>query len=324
MRKSCKIILLILLAVISVLFALSLGRYFISPLSIIDMLINGDETGFLEIIIELRLPRLLMALIIGASLAVSGVVFQAILKNPLAEPFLIGVSSGAALGASFAIVFYLSVFYIALGAFAGSIVSAFFVFMLSKRRNFGSSSLILSGISLSFVMWSTVLLVFAFSPSQEVHKAMLWLMGDLSIGRYQLVYRAFPFCLFLILLSYRYYRELNIISFGESFAESSGVSATDIRKLFWISSILAAMSVALAGVIGFVGLIIPHVVRKIFSANHKSLIWISAFVGAVFLVICDILSRTLAPPYVIPIGIITGFAGGIFFLIMMIRGGVAE
>ncbi len=321
MSNSLKFIILLFFAIIVVLIALSIGTSFISPLAIIKSLSGKSSQLEHDIIVSLRIPRIIMALLVGASLSVSGVIFQSILKNPLADPFTIGVSSGAALGASIGIVLHSGSFFITTGSFLGSISAAYFVYLISKYKRFGSAYLILSGISLGFVLWSAVLLIFAIAPAQEVHKAVLWLMGDLSIAKYQLLWRMGGFCIIVILLAYIYYRQLNIISFGKDFAESSGVSKYDIRNLFWIASLLAAISVAVAGVIGFVGLIIPHVIRSLFGSNHKQLLGISAIGGGVFLVICDALSRTIAAPYEIPIGIITGFFGGIFFLILMLNKG---
>jgi iron complex transport system permease protein len=321
MNKTLKYLILLLSIVAVILISLSVGTTFISPLEILKLISTKSNLIDLDIIVSLRIPRIILALTVGASLSVSGVIFQSILKNPLADPFTIGVSSGAALGASIAIILHADNFYITVAAFLGSISTAYFVYLISRYKRFGSSYLILSGISLSFVLWSSVLLIFAFSASQDVHKAVLWLMGDLSIARYQVLWRIAGFSLIIILFSYIYHRQLNIISFGEEFAESSGVTTYDIRNLFWIAALLAALSVAVAGVIGFVGLIIPHVARSFFSSNHKQLLGVSAVCGGIFIVICDALSRTIASPYEIPIGIITGFFGGIFFLILMLKKG---
>ncbi len=299
----------------------SLGTTFISPIEIFNIISGEKQTNELQIILSLRFPRLIMTLIIGASLAVSGVIFQAILKNPLADPFTIGVSSGASLGACFGIIFSMSNIFILSGAFIGGIGASSFVYLISKSRRFGSSSLILSGISLSFILWSSVLLIFAISPSQQVHKALMWLMGDLSIARYNMLWRAVPFSMIVIGISLIYHRHLNIIGFGNDLAKTLGITNRDIQNQFWLAAILAAVSVSLAGIIGFVGLIIPHITRRLFGPDHKHLIWLSAISGAFFLAACDILSRTMAPPYEIPIGVITGFFGGIFFLILMLRSG---
>jgi len=324
MKKKYKYILLAILGGLIIISSLSFGSIFISPQDMISFINGSGELNELQIILSLRIPRLVMTLIVGASLAVSGVLFQAILKNPLADPFTIGVSSGASLGACFGIIFYMSDLFILLGAFVGSICASSFVYLISKLRRFGSSFLILSGIALGFIFWSTVLLLFALSPAQQVHKALLWLMGDLSIARYSMLWKAVPFSLFVVGLSCIYHRHLNIIAFGDEFAHTLGVTQRDIRNLFWIASILASVSVALAGIIGFVGLIIPHIVRVLFGSDHKRIIILSAISGAIFLSLCDTIGRSIASPYEIPIGVITGFFGGIFFLILMMNKGVSE
>ncbi|MCP4135380.1 MAG: iron ABC transporter permease [bacterium] len=321
MKKRTKYILLIIPVVLIATLSLSLGTTFISPLEIISMLFDDTRLREYQIIMSLRFPRLIMALIIGSSLAVSGVFFQAILKNPLSDPFILGVSSGAAFGACLAIVFSMSSLVITLAAFAGSMSISAFVYFISKRRHFGTTSLVLSGVSLNFIFSSSILLVFSLVRAEQVHKVFFWMMGDLSIARYSMLTGAVPFCLVLILFSYKYHKHLDIIAFGNEFAYTLGITEKDIRNLFWIASILAAVSVSLAGIIGFVGLIIPHIVRSIFGPVHKNLIFLSALVGGLFLAACDTLGRTIAPPYEIPIGVITGFFGGIFFLIMIMRKG---
>ncbi|MCU0821490.1 MAG: iron ABC transporter permease [Spirochaetes bacterium] len=322
-NKKLKYTAIILLGISVILLSLSLGTTFISPAEILK--IPGAEyNNEMQILLSLRIPRLVMTLIVGASLAVSGVLFQAILKNPLADPFTIGVSSGASLGACFGIIFLQSNNFILLGAFAGGIGASSLVYIISKLRRFGSSSLILAGISLSFILWAGVLLIFALSPSQQVHKALMWLMGDLSIARYNMLYRAVPLSLLVIIFSMIYHRHLNIIAFGDELAYSMGITARDIRNIFWLAAILAAISVSLAGIIGFVGLIIPHITRTLFGPDHKRLIFLSSVVGALFLAACDTLGRTIAPPYEVPIGVITGFIGGVFFLVLMIRKGGRE
>ncbi len=318
-----KYIAIFILGIAVIMLSLSFGTTFISPAEMVKAAGGAGNDAF-RILVSLRIPRLVMTLVVGASLAVSGVLFQSILKNPLADPFTIGVSSGASLGACFGIIFSLSNNFILLGAFAGGIAASSLVYLISKLRRFGSSSLILAGISLSFILWAGVLLIFALSPSQQVHKALMWLMGDLSIARYNMLYRAAPLSLLVILSSLIYHRHLNIIAFGDELAHTMGVTTRDIRNIFWLAAILAAISVSLAGIIGFVGLIIPHITRALFGPDHKRLIILSGAIGALFLAACDTLGRTIAPPYEIPIGVITGFIGGIFFLVLMIRKGGRE
>jgi iron complex transport system permease protein len=283
--------------------------------------IFSGKSGSIDyaILVKLRLPRVLLALVIGASLAVSGTVFQSVLKNPLADPYIIGVSGGAALGATAGIVLNAGPYAVAVAAFAGSIAAITAVYLLSKRMLLGSSSLILSGIALGFILQAAVLLIYALSRSDQIHRAMLWLMGDLSGARYDLISGLGGVSLLLILAVMVFHKHLDIISMGHRFSRNLGVTEGNIRILFWIASLLAAISVSLAGVIGFVGLIVPHLMRNIFGPGHLRLVPASAVGGALFLLASDMVGRSLAAPFEIPVGIITGFLGGAFFLVHMVR-----
>ncbi len=321
MKNRYKIILLGLASVILIMFSLCIGTSILSPLRVIDSIIGSGESIDHQIILSLRIPRILMAVIIGASLSVSGVLFQAILKNPLSDPYTIGVSGGAALGATLAIINSMASFYITLFAFVGSTAVILILYTISRKRQFGSSSLILSGIALSFILQSVVFLVFAISKPEQVHKALLWLMGDISISRFNMLWQMGIFSLILIAVALFFCKHLDIISFGKDFARNLGVEDRDVRNIFIVASLLTALSVSLAGVIGFVGLIIPHIMRYIFGPNHLRLIPSSAIGGALFIVMSDAIGRSIAPPYEIPVGIITGFFGGIFFLLLLLQGG---
>ncbi len=321
MNRALKYFLLLLTALGLLLLCLSLGSRFISPLRLTEYF-SGNGAGLdLQILFHLRLPRLLTALLIGSSLSVSGAIFQAVLKNPLSDPYTTGVSGGAALGATLAVVFSLGPLFLTLFSFAGSLAAVLIVFGISRLRGFGGSTLILAGIALSFVLSSGVLLIFAFTKAQEVHKALLWLMGDLSLARYALAGRAALLMLLLLLLSLLYRRHLDILSLGDEFARSHGIGRSDVMNLFWIASLLAALSVSLAGIIGFVGLVVPHLMRRLIGADHGRLLPASALAGGVFLALSDTIGRTAALPYEIPAGIITGFIGGLFFLFLLVREG---
>ncbi|MDY6935427.1 MAG: iron ABC transporter permease [Spirochaetota bacterium] len=326
MKNSLKLTLLLLLGIFIIIISISLGSTFISPLKLISTLVSDNNNKLIEyqIILNIRLPRILMALIIGASLSVSGAIFQAILKNPLSDPLIIGVSGGAALGATIAIVLSMPYFYITLFALIGSIAIISFLYFISTKRLLGSTSLILSGIALSFILQAGILLIFTLAKSEDVHKAMFWLMGDMSLARFSELWKMGIFSCILILLSMTFYKQLNIISFGERFAKNLGINERDIRNIFLIASLLTAISVTLAGVIGFIGLIIPHVMRYIFGSNHLRLVPVSAIGGALFLMISDTIGRSIVPPYEIPVGIITGFIGGAFFLLLLFRKGLSR
>lgn len=312
---------LILITGIILVLSLSMGTTFISPSKLLALLTDGEDTVEYLIIMKLRLPRTVMALLVGAALSVSGVLFQALMKNPLAEPYTIGISGGAALGATIAVVSGLDYFYIALFAFISCTLTVLLVYTLSIRRGFGPTSLILTGIALSFILSSGVLLIFAMTRAQQVHKALLWLMGDLSLARYKTLGLMAAILPLIIAASLFYFKHLDVISFGDTFAKNLGVTRRDNRNIFWIASLLAAISVSMAGIIGFVGLIVPHVMRFLFGPIHLKLIIASAVGGAVLLVLCDLVGRTIAPPYQIPVGIVTGFIGGIFFLSLLITRG---
>ena len=181
--------------------------------------------------------------------------------------------------------------------------------------------MVLTGVALSFMLSSGVLLLFSVLRSEEVHRVLLWLMGDLSIARYGLIARMGIFLAVLLAGAMLYHRQMDIISFGEEFASSLGVRRGDVFALFWLGAMLAAVPVALAGVIGFVGLVVPHLARHFFGPRHLHLVPASALGGGMMLALADAAGRVLAPPYEIPAGVITGFFGGIFFLIILIRRG---
>jgi len=319
MKTRYKIFIIITLSLLLVLAALSIGVKVITPCAMIDIFSGKSGSIDYAILVKLRLPRVLLALVIGASLAVSGTVFQSVLKNPLADPYIIGVSGGAALGATAGIVLNAGPYAVAVAAFAGSIAAITAVYLLSKRMLLGSSSLILSGIALGFILQAAVLLIYALSRSDQIHRAMLWLMGDLSGARYDLISGLGGVSLLLILAVMVFHKHLDIISMGHRFSRNLGVTEGNIRILFWIASLLAAISVSLAGVIGFVGLIVPHLMRNIFGPGHLRLVPASAVGGALFLLASDMVGRSLAAPFEIPVGIITGFLGGAFFLVHMVR-----
>lgn len=310
-------IIFIIISAALVIFSLSMGTIFISPAEIFAGITGTEPVPENFIIVKMRLIRIILAMTVGASLAVSGVMFQSLLKNPLADPFIIGVSSGAALGATAAIVLSMANIFIVLFSFIGGLVTITLIYFMSKRLKFGTSSMILAGIALSFIFSAAVLLLYSAAKAEHVHKAIMWLMGDLSIARYSILTEISIAAAILLILSMLYYKHLDIISFGHSFSKNLGVTERNVAAVFWIASLLAALSVSLCGVVGFVGLIIPHIIRLFFGPAHIRLIPLSALGGALFLMTADTFARSAVPPYEIPVGIITNFFGGIFFLIFI-------
>ncbi|GMO64220.1 MAG: iron ABC transporter permease [Endomicrobiia bacterium] len=319
-------LLMFILLIMVFLFSLMYGSNKISFIEILKTLLGSiDIDGNVAIVIkQIRLPRTIMTCIVGAGLAVSGCVFQAILKNPLADPFTLGISSGAALGVAIAFVFGLSSitnFFIPFCAFIGMTISVIIVYLLSVRRRFASKTMILSGVIVSYIFSSAVMLLFALSPSNSVQTAFVWLLGDFS----NFDERLLPFTVVVILVSIIVLSLLgNVINTVCLSYEKSKTFGIDIEKnitfLFFAASIVTSATVSVCGIIGFVGLIIPHTMRKIVGTNNNMLlIPASAFSGAFFLTFCDTLSRVLFSPILIPIGIITNTIGGFFFVCLLLK-----
>ncbi|MCX8124553.1 MAG: iron ABC transporter permease [Spirochaetes bacterium] len=290
--------------------ALSIGTTDVTLLSLLK-----DSNPVTTQIIIFRLLRIVMAFVVGAALAASGCIFQAILKNPLAEPYTLGVSGGAALGASIAII--TGNHFVSVLAFCGGLAAVVIIFFLARSFQFHPTAVILSGLSLSFVLSSSVFLLFAFSKPDTVHKALMWLWGDLSMAHYEYIIPYSLSILVLICIMIMFHRHLDILSFGSQFAATHGISFFQVGMLFWVASLATSITVAATGIIGFVGLIVPHAVRTR-NANHAFLLPVSAIAGGTTLVIADTIGRSIVTPYEIPSGIITGFFGGIFFLILLL------
>lgn len=290
--------------------ALSIGP---SEVTIFSLFADADPAA--PHIIMLRLLRVLMAFMVGAALAVSGCIFQSLLKNPLAEPYTLGISSGAAFGASIAIITHTH--FISLYAFLGGLCTVVIIFLIAKRIQFHPTAIILTGISLSFILSSSVMLMVAFSKPDTIHKALMWLSGDLSMARYDTIHVFGCIISILIITAMLFHKQLDIISLGTRFAATHGIGPLQIGVLYWIASLSTSITVAATGIIGFVGLIVPHAVRLV-KADHAFLIPVSAIAGGITLVSADTIGRTIVLPYEIPSGIITGFFGGIFFLILLL------
>ncbi|MDD5687598.1 MAG: iron ABC transporter permease [Elusimicrobia bacterium] len=314
------ILLLLLVSFLSLLF----GGTNISLSNIISVL-NGKTTDTLlqTIIYQVRLPRIILCIVVGAGLAATGCVFQGILRNPLADPYTLGISGGASLGVTILIATGLANYgalYLPLSAFLGSLLTVFLIYIIASKKRFSVPILILGGVVLSFLFSSIVLFIFALSQSTDIHRTILWLMGDLSSADTNLIKIVSILVLFGIGLLLLFSRDLNILTLGEEKASHLGVNVEKSKKIFFVfSSLIVGACVSVSGIIGFVGLIIPHLSRKIVGPDHQVLIPVSALSGAIFLTICDTFARTIIKPVELPVGVITGIVGGLFFLIVLIR-----
>lgn len=324
MNKILKFFLLLIILFIAFLIALKSG---VSEISVVDILksvfYNFEDNSVYTIIKHIRLPRIILAIVAGAGLSVSGCVFQGVLRNPLADPFTLGISGGAAFGVSigFAIgITKISWIFLPLFGFCGAILSVCFVYVLNMKKEFDSNGMILSGVVASYIFSSAVMLLFSISSSDQLYSAFMWLMGNLSFFDERLL----PIVIILVVTGVIILclsgNIVNIISLGNEKSNSLGVNTSKtIKYLFLLSSLITAAIVSCCGVIGFVGLMIPHITRKFVGNDNRIVIPFSAITGSVFLLICDTVSRTVIAPVEIPIGVITSIVGGIFFVFLLLK-----
>lgn len=276
-------------------------------------------------ILPLRLARMALSMVAGAGLSVAGVIFQAILLNPLAEPYVLGVSSGAGLGAALAIVLGLGAFgawTVPAMAFVGALGTILLVYALARTAG-GSApaqTLLLSGVVVSAVFSSMLMFLISTAESNELHSVVWWLLGNLQVFDWPLVRVVAAVVGGGLLLTLVFARDLNLMTLGEEPAAHLGLDVRFTRGLFLLAaSLMAGATVAACGLIGFVGLIVPHSVRLVIGPDHRRLVLASALAGAAFLVLADSLARTVIAPTEIPIGVLTAFLGGPFFLFLLRR-----
>ncbi|MFH1441721.1 MAG: iron ABC transporter permease [Candidatus Omnitrophota bacterium] len=270
-------------------------------------------------ILSLRILRVFLAIVVGSGLTVSGIALQAILRNPLAEPYLLGISSGAGLGALIAILTGIFTIYLPLAAFTGAILTIILVYNISRQANkVPAQSLILSGVVISIALSGLLIFLISISNSETLHSITWWLWGSLQVYDLRLILIVSVIVFVGITIIYIFSQDLNAISIGEEEAVHLGINTETVKKiLFFATSLITASIVCISGVIGFVGLIIPHIMRLIVGPNHRILIPISCIAAAIFMIICDLLSRSLFAPLEIPIGVITSFAGAIIFIVLL-------
>lgn len=319
---------LILLLIITVILGITFGNISLSWENVYKILINKTFNREIyevvwkkssEVIIwNLRTPRVLMAILSGGGLALVGILMQALTKNSLASPYILGLSSGASTGAVLSIILrgYGIKLYPEMGAFFLGILTSFLVFYISNKNGFSNTKLILSGVALSsFFSGITTFLVTTARNEKDLREAMFWLAGSLSGAKWEEIMLLFISLVITFIFSLVIYRELNILIASEENAETIGVNINKIRILIVIfSTFLTAIIVSVTGVIGFVGLIVPHISRFLVGGNHKKVIIISILLGAIFLNVSDLLTRVLFKNQEIPIGVITSLCGAPFFI----------
>lgn len=302
-------------------FALIVFAFFLSifegPVSLtLEEIMKGSPIFW-----KVRLPRVVHAFVVGASLSLSGSTLQAIFRNPLAEPFLLGISAGAAVGAALSVLLNIK-WGLEAFSFVGSLLSFYLVFKISIYNGLLLiERLLLAGIAINALL-SALLGFLIYLMRSGIHGLLFWFWGNLGLSSWDNLLRILPIFIISLAVILRYSEELNLILWGDEHAYQMGVNSEKVkRELIVFSSLLAAISVASSGIIGFVGLITPHIVRLSISPDYRKLLPLSAILGGAFLIFADTLSRVLIPPAEVPVGIITALCGSPFFIYLLKKRG---
>ncbi len=312
-----------MLLALSIVLSLSSGEVKVS-LSQLPQILSDKSSIEYMVLTKIRIPRLLLAIGVGGALSLSGAILQGIYRNPLVEPYTLGISGGAALGVAIAIVFGLhtiSSLSLPVFGFIGALLTLFLVYFLSiKRGGLSINSMLLIGVMVSFVSSSAMMFLMSITTTDNLQSIVFWVMGSLDESDNFLINIALYSSLAGLVLTYFFAQPLNALRLGEVKAKHLGINTNvTIKLLFFVASLLTGIAVAVAGVIGFVGLVIPHLVRLIIGNDYRVLIAGSFLGGSVFLILCDTIARTIISPNELPIGVITGFAGGLVFIVVLSR-----
>lgn len=279
------------------------------------------------ILFKVRLPRILLAILVGAALATAGVIYQALFKNPMADPYIIGVSAGAALGATLGIVlkigqYLLGIYVIPLFAFLGATGTVTLVYQIARAGGeIPVSSLLLAGLAISSVL-AAIMSLLMIASGEDLHSIVFWLIGGFSAASWDQIKMALPLIIVALPFPFFYARELNILLLGEERAQHLGVETETVKKILLASaSIVTAAAVSVSGLIAFVGLMTPHITRLIIGPEHRLLLPTAFLAGAFLLLLADTLARGVMMPAEIPVGIITAMLGGPFFLYLLKKKG---
>jgi cobalamin transport system permease protein len=317
------------------LLSIGIGSVFIPPLTVVEILLSRlplisvhavAPSTFETILFDIRLPRVALVALTGAALATSGTAYQGLFRNPLADPYLIGVAAGAGLGAILAMAlrtaypFSASPFLVPLAAFAGALVTVALVYQLGRiGRSTPTTTLILAGVAVGALATAISTFILLRVGQQMVH-VMAFLLGGYSAAGWEAVFAVAPFTALGLAVMYLYARPLNLLLFDEEQAQHLGVKVGQVKLVVVVSATLTtAAAVAFSGLIGFVGLIVPHAARLLVGPDHRRLLPVAALGGAGFLMLADLLSRTVIAPEELPLGVVTAFAGAPFFLFLLRR-----
>jgi len=322
-KKRLIILILIIILILSMIFSLGIGggRFQVSDLLSFfqpSSLSLSEKT----ILFEIRLPRLILTVLVGAALSLSGAVLQGLFQNPLVDPYVLGISSGGAVGAIVAILSGISLGFITLPLFSFifALATTFLVLRLGKiGTKMPLEIMLLAGVAIGF-FFSALISLGMFLAGENLHQMVFWMMGGFWNSSWNKVITLLPLFIIGIPIVFSYSRELNAFLLGEKVAESMGVDVEKTKKiLLLVTSLLVAGSVSVSGVIGFVGLVVPHIIRIIIGDDHRQLLPASFFLGSSVLLWADIFSRTLLHPVELPVGVLTSLMGAPFFIYLLRR-----
>lgn len=315
-------------------YAVTLGSVYIEPELILRSILEWIKYGMdgvtcddsiRFIIFEVRLPRIILAVLTGSLLSMAGAVYQAIFQNPMADPYVIGISSGAAFGATIAIIFLppmmlLGNSIVSLAAFLSAILTSILVYFISKtKRGVDTFSLLLTGVVISTALSSFISLMM-LAHQDEAMKIITWTMGSFNAKSWNHVLTILIPTVIGIFFTIYHGKDLNVLVMGEEEAMTMGLDTKRLkRNMLLICALLTSIAVSVSGIIGFVGLIVPHFIRLIFGSEHKFLLKASFVFGAIFMLLSDTIARSLIGGFEIPVGIITSLIGGPLFLILLVR-----
>ena len=321
------VVLSVILLIVSIT-SLCVGTAAIPLKKIFPLIFSVREGLDYSILVDIRLPRILLGIAVGGGLSLAGVLLQGMFRNPLVEPYTLGISGGAALGVAINIVLgfknSLNGLAMPISGFIGAVVVVLAVYSLSARRGILKiHGLLLTGVMISFIASSFIMLMMSISGSEDLRSIVFWIMGSLEEPKWYLIHLALGVSLFGLVASYFLSVRLNALSLGEEEARHLGIDTESTKRiLFIIASLITGCCVAITGVIGFVGLAVPHLVRMFVGQDHRILLITAFLSGGIFLIISDTIARVIIKPVELPIGVVTGIIGGIIFVYALTKRGV--
>ena len=318
LRWTIYLVVLLIVVLAAITLSLSVGEISI-PFKQLPQIFSEKDSMEYGVLFYIRIPRTLLGFAVGGSLSLAGAILQGIYRNPLVEPYTLGISGGASLGVTFVLVAGLHLTHILIlpiAGFIGAFTTIFLVYTLSIRNSeLNVNRMLLIGVMISFIASSAMLFFMSVTTAENIQSIVFWIMGSLNEPNKFLIYTSLFFSVLGLAVSYLYVVPLNALRLGAVRAKHLGVKTDrSIKVVFITASVITGISVSVSGVIGFVGLIIPHLVRSIIGTDYRVLLLASFLGGGVFLILSDVLARTIIAPNELPIGVITGMLGGVIFI----------